>query len=1458
MTRLYPLTRQQQGLWVEWKRDPNDISYNTCVQVEMEGELDLDRFMSAAQNSVDHFDMLRAYLVEKDLKPHLAFGEVKYELSFTDFSNGGSETKELRKKAVSFLDKIRLEPIPLDKFPLVNAHLVKTAKDKFYFIGVVPHLISDGVSAVMFLQSLSTCYNEGKEALKEKFSHDDTGWPQYLELCEEKYPKEKMDEAYEYWQEALAVSSHQVSIGGKPCNRSSNLGLRFQFDSNLEVFGKLRKIARANRTGLFSVISASLAAFISRYYAPEDLIVGYPVNLRPAGYRNAFGFYVNVLPLKVSFDEDDSFNALTKKAHDQRKLDKKYQYLPSIDIVRSRRKTDPNFDGQMFNISMAETVSRLQNLELDNIKSTSLDNETIEIKDDLSLIYEVSEEGISFWFEYLAEIFSEEKIAGMSRHFIRLLEFMADNPDEKISGFDILDEEEKRELLCDSVTAKSKGRNIVDEFRKSVARNADEVAVIFDEQKVSYLELDERSDSLAKYLFDSVDPKERFVALVMPYSVERIVAMLAVLKAGFAYLPIEEDTPLERIKVIIEDSGVENLLSVRSFNAGANNIILGDLDLEKGDFDAKISDLSYLIYTSGSTGKPKGVLIEQEKVVARVDWLKKEFALGAKDNVLQSTSYSFDVSVAEIFWPLLSGATLVVLDEEKRKDFRYQASLIQKHQITAACMVPSAIMALLKVVQEELPFKYLLSAGEAMSKELVDEYYKFGKQGSLYNVYGPTESVIYASFTAIAKGDAITIGKAVDGAELYVLNSALKMQPQGSVGELCVGGDVLSLGYLNRSDLTDEYFVDNPYSKGKLYRTGDLVSLDGDANVRYHGRMDSQVKIRGYRIEVGEIESRLLEINDVDEALVFVNDKSQLIAAIVSRRDVSDETIRKYLARFLPSYMVVQFIVRFESLPKLESGKLNKKLVKNIASNKIMDSVDVKELVFPKSEKEKIMAKIWSDILRINVGKIGVNNSFFELGGDSLMIIELECLAERQGIYLDTKMIFKDPTILGLLESASDEPLNKFNQDLVEGEVGLLPRQIKFFEDGFKNPAQWSRCVLVESKREIDVAKFKQSLKEVMDHHDALRVSFKEVDGKWVGYNHGSIDPVVNVYDFSPQDKKSAALSAKDTLNEELRGFDLAKAPLIKVVYLKFKRHYEIALIVHHLLLDMRSCRVILEDLMMNFMAKMSDQEFDFGYKTSSIGDYLGALNKHILEGDFEDEIKYWVGELRAVEDSRDITESEMLFEDISFDKKKTKKMLEFAVKNGVTLHETLLANFAKNYCRIFYKEEIVVNSCFHGRDDLLDGVKISKSVGWFNTVFPIKIEMSKGDIVAYLKQKFANIPARSLNYLPLRFIKKDKRLVELPEPKIFFNYVSKIDRELPGEISKKLPLKIIEGKGLEVISKDEKVCYELYVEAAIVDEKLEVKVGYLSDKYDVSDVKNLLNEQLDMFFTDRLKLDLA
>lgn len=1445
ITKLYPLTREQQGLYVEFKRDPKDISYNTCVQVSLDGEIDVQRFRDAAKHAVNHFDMLRAYVVEKNFRPQLTFGDQDYLLPYTDYStqslNGQplDENETLKQKALDKLDSIRLSPIPLDQFPLIHAHLIKTAHNKFYFIGVVPHLISDGVSATLFLQSLSVCYNEGETALQETFPAHDVSWPHYLAFRDTTFPKEKMDEASNYWQENLENASHQVHIGNKPCQRSSNIGQRYKFELDGESAIKLRKIARANKTALFSVFSASLAAFINRYYDAKDLVIGYPVNLRPAGYKNAFGFYVNVLPLKLNLEENPSFNDLIQRSHIQRKKDKPFQFLPSLDIVRSKRRSDVTFNGQMFNISMAETVSRLQNLNIDAINSTSLDNKTIEIKDDLSLIYEVGENGVSFWFEYLEELFTEKQIQDMAQHFIALLKQMANEPSQNIASFPILSQRETAALLKET-SYRDQDLSIITEFQKSVQNNPSATALLFNDQSISYQDLDAKSDQIAISLINQLDHNQTFIALLLPFGIERIVAMLAALKAGLTYIPIDPETPINRIKTILSESKTSHIICLKPCDVNAKNLIFSDLEQNnQTTLNLKQNKAAYVIYTSGSTGIPKGVLVNHSEVVARLNWLKKTFPLKVTDKVLQSTNYSFDVSVAEIFWPLLSGASLVILDEEKRKDFKYQANLIIHHQIKAACMVPSALLALLKALNpnDRLPFTYLLSAGEALHKDLADTYYEFANEGTLFNVYGPTEAVIYASYAKVVKGEDITIGQHIDDCDLYILNAGNHLQPQFAYGELHIGG-ALAQGYLNNAEQTKATFIQNPYANGLLYKTGDLVYSNQDNNIKYLGRIDNQVKIRGYRIEMDEITSKINDLAEIDESCIIINQHNQLVACYVCNSTIMPETITHYLKDHLPSYMVPHQLVHFDSFPTLASGKINVKKITQEAEKSLihLSDKDQKKLILPKTKKEKLMATIWANILRIPVQNIGINSNFFALGGDSLMVIELECLCETEEIYLDTKTIFANPTIAGLIANASDVALNHFEQGVIEGEINLLPRHEKFFADDFKHPNQWNRCISIESKKEVNIDLFTESFAEILNYHDGLRLSFQKVsvatetnNKQWKCYNHGTLEPIVNTYDFSDIAQHDQATHITQALNKEHASFDLSKPPLIKIAYFKLKNKYQLSLIIHHLLVDMRSCRIILEDLMMNFMAKSQKEPFLMPYKTSPIRDYAKKLRDYIHHHDFEDEINYWQGELSEIATSPQVllTESELNHASISFDKKQTKNVIAAAKENDITIHAYLISKLASLYKKHFNHQNLTLNTCFHGRDDFLHDTKITKTVGWFNTVFPVKIDLTSANITKQIKDKFNHIPNRSLNYLPLRFIQKDPRLTSLPEPKIFFNYVSKIDKELPKEFAKKLPLTIIQNDNSDSTSTHEKSCYDFYIEVALVADKLEIKTEY-------------------------------
>jgi hypothetical protein len=442
----FPLTRGQEAMWFEYKINPNATSYNTLVQLKLEGNLDAKKFCQAASDVVGYFDMLRSYFTSKEGKVFLSFSDEEYCFEFIDLSN----EKKNQQKLDQALDEKRSAAIDLTKFPLISSALIKSSKNTFYFTGVVPHIISDGASALFFLNALSVTYNEGLAALKSKFDDSKKTWPEYLDYLFKEKQEKNQDLAFKYWQKNLTDASHRLEFGNANKNKqSTNIGRRESFSVSDEAFKKMKKLAFANRTSIFSVLAAFFSAFLNRFYAANDLIIGYPVNLRPAGFRNAFGFFVNILPLRMQLDENLSLNELVKKADKQRRADKKFQYLNSLDIIKARRKTDLNFDGLMFNISMVETISRLQNLTLKNIKSTSMDNEKIEIHDDLSFIYELGEGGIKLWLEYREDLFSEKAIKIMVKTFQKLIEASVFNPDQKLSTFNLLDAKEENLILKD-------------------------------------------------------------------------------------------------------------------------------------------------------------------------------------------------------------------------------------------------------------------------------------------------------------------------------------------------------------------------------------------------------------------------------------------------------------------------------------------------------------------------------------------------------------------------------------------------------------------------------------------------------------------------------------------------------------------------------------------------------------------------------------------------------------------------------------------------------------------------------------------------------------------------------------------------------------------------------------------------------------------------------------------------
>ncbi|MFT6332559.1 MAG: amino acid adenylation domain-containing protein [Lentimonas sp.] len=954
------------------------------------------------------------------------------------------------------------------------------------------------------------------------------------------------------------------------------------------------------------------------------------------------------------------------------------------------------------------------------------------------------------------------------------------------------------------------------------------IAIIHQNQQITYSSLNYKSNQLARFLISKNLQIGDNVAIILNRSINQIAAILAVLKAGAAYVPINTNHPEQRINSILEDCKSKIIINDDLIDE------FGKSNLSGKSINLKINpkNLAYIIYTSGSTGKPKGVMVSHSSLSKRVSWLKSQFKLSKEDKILQNTHYSFDISLAEIFWPLASGASLILSDEKKSLNANYLINLIKENKITASCIVPSALNQIIQNSQSTdlESLKLILSCGEALPRNLVDDFFE-KSSANLFNLYGPTEDTIYASFKKCSINDEIiTIGKPIPNTDCYILNDALKPQNIGSVGELYLGGDALATGYLNQEDLTKEKFIKNPFGKGLIYKTADLASFNEDGEMLFLGRKDDQVKLRGFRIELEEINNVLLKHQDITDAASTIKGQNKQIYLYYASDNELDN-LREFAQKFLPEYMVPSRFIKMNEIPHLSSGKINHK-----ALQELKDDVAKKNLIPASTKQEIALVKIFSQILNVDSAKIGINSNFFELGGDSLMLIELSCALEKATIFIEPHELFIHRDISNILKNSHNYKKIVSSQSQISGEINPLPRQIKFFQDGISIRNHWNRAMMLEFKQNVNLQMLQESLDKVVSHHDGLRLSFAQNGDDLKVFNHSEdVKSIILDFDLTPIKKLNQQERINEILNENHQ-FKLTEAPLIKIIHFNLSsRRNILAILVHHLLIDMRSLRIIIEDILHLYRQKILKLPAFLPPKTTSLKEYSHRLNKYEID---QNQVKYWINELGEGSRSKDIIEGNQITKNITLEKKESANIIQN--NQNISVNEYLLTAFSKTFKKWSGENELILNTCCHGREKIFEDVDLSRTIGWVNTVYPLRIDLKEQDSIAeQIIEKTSKAKIDSINYMALRFSKNHPEL-QLPEPRIFFNYVSKIDTSAPEGFDVKL---IANPKNIPSVNQKNKACYDLYLEAAIVEEKISINITYASEIFNEQNISELINE---------------
>jgi amino acid adenylation domain-containing protein len=1010
----YPLSSAQKRIYALCQLEPGSPVYNVSAVMELGEGIDSDTLEQAFRDLIKRHESLRtSFAVSNGELTQQIHQEADFHLGYRAVGE-----EEVATAAGEFL-----RPFDLGQAPLLRASILKTPARRLLLFDT-HHIIADGVSLGILTRDLASLLS-GADLPEPRFQYRDYAlWQNGLSGTGLIRRQEQ------YW---LDLFSGEIPVLNLPTDYprpslQSFEGDRILFQLDRKTTQEIRGLSRETGTTPYMVLLAAFNILLARYAGQEEIITGTVTAGRVHTDLNGMvGMFVNTLPIRTSPSGDKTCRSFLSEVR-ERVLsaleNQDYQFEELVDQVVKKRDPgrNPLFDA-LFVLQDPEFTAGSKGLTL---TTTELTNNTS--KFDLLLSALEEEEGIGFDLEYCARLFRRDTVQRMAGHYLNLLREITADPDQALSSLQMLSGEERRQVLHDfndTAADYPKDQTVHQLFEEQVARTPESVALVFEDRQLTYRELNRRANQLARLLRSKGVGRDTIVGIMVERSLEMIIGLLGIVKAGGAYLPLDPDYPKERISFMLEDSNAGLLLTqsrLRERIEFPGEIIdLDDSETFRGE-DAglesinKPEDLLYVIYTSGSTGTPKGVMIEHRGVVNLIKGASDMIDLGSNQVMLSVTTIVFDIFVFESWLSLARGMRVVIAGEGEQKDPERLSAVIRRNNIQVMQTTPSRFQMLMLDEEQASCLKQLsiiLLGGEPLPEVLLKKLKETG--ASIYNGYGPTETAVYSTFADVTMVEQITIGRPLANTRVYILDRHANPVPVGVSGELCLGGAGLARGYLNRPELTAEKFVANPFIPGeRMYRTGDLARWLPDGNIEFLGRIDHQVKIRGFRVELGEIETGLLTHQSVREAVVTARDDQAgtryLCAYIVADSPLSTPELREHLSRRLPDYMIPSCFVALERLPLTPNGKIDRKALPE-PEGRLETGTPLKDL--PLNALEAALLGIWEDVLGIS--PIGVNENFFDLGGNSLLSIRLLIkTSEVLGRKLPFSAIFQTQTITKL------------------------------------------------------------------------------------------------------------------------------------------------------------------------------------------------------------------------------------------------------------------------------------------------------------------------------------------------------------------------------------------------------------------------------------------------------------
>ncbi|MEH2279378.1 MAG: amino acid adenylation domain-containing protein [Nostoc sp.] len=1505
-----PLSFAQQRMWFLYQLESQSPFYNEGFQLRVQGVLNVAVLGQSINEIIQRHEILRTTFPAVDGKP-LQVISPSLALAIPVLDLQGLKESEVQQ----IVTKEARQPFDLNNGPLLRVTLLRLGSESHLLVLIMHHIITDGWSMGIFIQELSLLYRAFTLNSPLLLPELPIQYANFAVWQRQWLTEEIQKHQLNYWKQQLAGATPLLELPtDKPrpavqtfCGATQE----FQIDRNLSE--QIKIFSQQSGATLFHTLLAAFVVLMFRYSGQDDICIGSPIaNRNRKEIESLIGFFVNTLVLRHQIEGNPSFSEFLSQVRQVATSAYTHQDVPFEQVVEALQPERSLSYNPLFQVVFVLENFLLDTLELPDVTMTPQFIERGTSQFDLTLAVWDTKEGLMGSWEYNNDLFEPDTIARMTSHFQTLLAAIIVNPNQPIGELPLLNQQERHQLLVewnDTYTPYPKSKCIHELFEEQVEKTPNAVAVIYEDKSLTYQQLNDRANQLAHYLQTLGVGAEVLVGICVERSPLMLVGLLGILKAGGAYVPLDPAYPQERLAFMLEDAQVSVLLTQENLvpRLPPHQAQVVCLDSNRANFStskenlphtATTGNLAYVIYTSGSTGRPKGVQIEHQGLLNLVFWHQQAFAVSSLDRVTQVAGVAFDACGWEI-WPYLTtGASIHFPDDETRLYPEQLRDWMLSKAITISFLpTPIAEKMLSLNWPPNAALRTLLTGGDQLH-----QYPSTSHPFEVVNNYGPTENTVVTTSGTVPKRQQAclspAIGRAIANTQVYVLDSRLQPVPIGVTGELYISGESLARGYLHRPDLTVERFIRNPFKRSRgqgaafkgetedqstncdrLYKTGDLVRYQADGNIEFLGRIDNQVKIRGFRIELSEIEAILTQHPQVRDAVAIAREdirgvKSLAAYIIPELTQPTSNELRQFLKSKLPSYMVPASFTILEVLPITPNGKVDRRALP-VPEFEFDESTG---FVSPHTHTQEVLAKIWQDVLVLK--KVGIHDNFFELGGDSIISMQIIAKANQSGLKLTPKQLFQHQTIAELAAVAGIINSVKSEQGLVTGLVPLTPISHWLFEQNLPEPDHFNQSFLLEVPANLQPELLEQALQKLLRHHDALRLRFVQQEGQWQQYNSDASDEVLlGIADLSYLPPAEQLKAIAQRAEEAQRTLNLADGPLMRVVLFNLGNSPgRLLIIIHHLAVDGISWRILLEDLSKAYKQLEVGKSIQLPAKTTSFKDWAMRLQNYARSQELHSQLNYWLDSMRfpiaplplnygAVAQDNTVASSRIVSVYLSVEQ--TRALLQDVPgAYNTQINDVLLTALVQTFTHWTGSHSLLIDLEGHGREDLFEDVDLSRTVGWFTSIFPVLLKLEDrndpGEVLKSVKEQLRRIPNRGIDYGILRYLSPDEsdrgvsrreallpsaerhQLEALPQAEVSFNYFGQFDQTQLATLGWKYAQ---ESSG-SIHSPKGQRRHLLTVNGLVVEGRLKLEWQYSEHFHSWATVENLANEYIEALET--------